>query len=97
MKHFYSRGVSHFHKHSVKLFIIIISLCTITNIVGLTQNNPLYTDSYIPEKIYLQTDNTVYTTDETIWFKAIVVNADDHSPSKLSGVLYVELICQEEM
>jgi hypothetical protein len=51
----------------------------------------------IVEKIYLQLDGKVYTTDKTIWFKAIVVNAADHVPTKLSGVLYVELIDPNEM
>ncbi|GAB5525393.1 MAG: TonB-dependent receptor plug domain-containing protein [Roseivirga sp.] len=46
----------------------------------------------LAEKIYLQTDGELYTNDQTIWYKAIVVNAANHRPSRLSGVLYVELI-----
>jgi len=46
----------------------------------------------LAEKIYLQLGSKIYTTNETIWFKAIVANADDHVPTKRSGVLYVELI-----
>ncbi|TAL66617.1 MAG: Plug domain-containing protein [Bacteroidetes bacterium] len=48
------------------------------------------------EKIYLQLDGKIYTTDKTIWFKSIVTNAADNVPSKLSGVLYVELIGPDE-
>ena len=48
------------------------------------------------EKIYLQLDSKVYTTDESIWFKAIVTNAASHVPGGLSGVLYVELIGPDE-
>ncbi|EAR00306.1 hypothetical protein [Maribacter sp. HTCC2170] len=44
------------------------------------------------EKIYLQLDGGVYTTDQTVWFKAIVVNASYHESSVDSGVLHVELI-----
>lgn len=44
------------------------------------------------EKIYLQLDANVYTTNSNIWFKAIVTNAANHEASLLSGVLYVELI-----
>ncbi len=44
------------------------------------------------EKVYLQLDKTVYTSNETIWFKAIVTSASNHIPTDLSGVLYVELI-----
>ncbi len=45
-----------------------------------------------PEKIYLQLNSTVFTKDNSIWFKAIVVDSKDHQPTDLSGVLYVELI-----
>jgi hypothetical protein len=38
------------------------------------------------EKIYLQLDSKVYTTDKTIWFKSIVTNAIDHTPTTLSSV-----------
>lgn len=50
----------------------------------------------LAEKIYLQLDATIYTTDQTIWFKSIVTNATDHTPTTLSGVLYVELIGPNE-
>lgn len=55
-----------------------------------------YSHASIAEKIYLQLDNKIYTTDNAIWFKAIVVNAMDHVPTTLSGVLYVELIGPDE-
>ena len=55
-----------------------------------------YSHASFAEKIYLQLDSKVYTTDKTIWFKAIVTNAVDHAPSTLSRVLYVELIDSDE-
>ncbi len=45
-----------------------------------------------PEKIYLQLDSNEYTSNQTIWFKAIVTDSRDHTPTTLSGVLYVDLI-----
>ncbi|MGK7396941.1 MAG: hypothetical protein ACNS62_20360 [Candidatus Cyclobacteriaceae bacterium M3_2C_046] len=59
------------------------------------KNNDNFTDSIsynYAEKIYLQLDGKVYTTGNTIWFKAIVLRAQNHVPSTLSGVLNVELI-----
>ena len=50
----------------------------------------------LPEKVYLQLDNKVYTNDQTIWFKSIVTNAGNHVPTRLSRVLYVELISPSE-
>ncbi len=49
-----------------------------------------------PEKIYLQLDREVYATDNNIWFKSIVANAKYHTPTLLSGVLYIELIDPNE-
>lgn len=43
------------------------------------------------EKIYLQLSSTVFTTDNTVWFKAIVTDFAQ-LPTKLSSVLHVELI-----
>lgn len=61
-----------------------------------SQHNYKYSHDSRAEKIYLQLDSKVYTTDKTIWFKTIVINAVDHNPTILSGVLYVELIDPDE-
>ncbi|WP_308991841.1 hypothetical protein QLS71_006495 [Mariniflexile litorale] len=50
---------------------------------------------FYAEKIYLQLSSTVFTTDKTIWFKAIVTDLN-HTPTKLSGILHVELIDFDE-
>ena len=59
-------------------------------------SNNLYSFASWAEKIYLQLDSKVYTTDKTIWFKAIVTNAMDHTPTKVSAVLHVDLIDPNE-
>lgn len=51
-----------------------------------------YTHNALGEKIYLQIDNEAYTTNKTIWFKAVILNAATHEPNLSSNVLYVELI-----
>lgn len=43
------------------------------------------------EKIYLQLNSTVFTSDQTIWFKAVVTSVNQ-KPTILSKVLHVELI-----
>ncbi|MFD2724845.1 hypothetical protein [Hyunsoonleella rubra] len=57
--------------------------------------NPLHhkktTKNSFAEKIYLQLNNSVFTNEETIWFKAIVTDAKN-APTTLSGILHVELI-----
>jgi hypothetical protein len=55
-----------------------------------------YTRNYPQEKVYLHLDKPFYAAGEDIWFKAYVVEAEQHVPSPLSKVLYVELINQED-
>jgi hypothetical protein len=83
-------------KQLIRISISTISLCLILNSPTRSQDNHIYAYGPEPEKIYLQLDGKVYTTDKTIWFKSIVTNASDHSLTKLSGVLYVELIGPDE-
>jgi hypothetical protein len=80
----------------IRFSISTIMLCIILNSPARSQDNRIYSYGLEPEKIYLQLDGKVYTTDKTIWFKAIVTNASDHNLTKLSGVLYVELIGPDE-
>ncbi len=44
------------------------------------------------DKVYIQTDKPYYTTGETIWLKAYVVEAIQHLKSPHSQIVYVELI-----
>jgi hypothetical protein len=82
------------HLNRGRIFALTVLFSILIPFYGQAQHNDSI--SYLPEKIYLQLDSKVFTTDETILFKAIVVNADDHVPTNLSGVLYVELISPEE-
>lgn len=49
-------------------------------------------DVSVSEKIYIQLPSKVYANDQTIWFKAIVVNSKTQNPTSISSVLYVELV-----
>jgi hypothetical protein len=80
----------------IRFSISTISLCIILNSPTRSQDNRIYSYGLEPEKIYLQLDGKVYTTDKTIWFKSIITSASDHILTKLSGVLYVELIGPDE-
>ena len=72
--------------------IRILLLFSIYSLLTVAQQNEIASKSAFAEKIYLQLDSKVYTTDKTIWFKAVVAQAASHAPTKLSGVLYAELI-----
>src|SRR5664279_3255541 len=76
--------------------IKILLLFTFTSLLSVAQQNEVVSKAAVAEKIYLQLNSKIYTTDKTIWFKAIVTNASAHIPTKLSGVLYVDLIGPQE-
>ena len=44
------------------------------------------------EKVYVHMDNTCYFQGDTIWFAAYTRQTTDDLPSRMSGVLYVELL-----
>jgi len=80
-------------KFYIILTIIFVSVC-FTEAQNDGETNKPSREAYA-EKIYLQLSSTVFTSGETIWFKAIVTNSIN-KPSKLSGVIYVDLIDFDE-
>lgn len=44
------------------------------------------------EKLYVHFDKSIYTTQDTIWFKAYLLDESLKSPAQLSGLIYVEMI-----
>ncbi|MBK1441882.1 Plug domain-containing protein [Parapedobacter sp. ISTM3] len=72
---------------------IAFLLCTVS---VYAQSDRFVAHAAFAEKIYLQLDADVYTTDQPIWFKAVVVESASHRPSTMSGVLHVELIGPDE-
>ena len=83
-------------KKLIRFIVLTILFCVLLSFPSKSQINNNYSHASLAEKIYLQMDSKVYTTDKTIWFKSIVTNALDHTPTKLSGVLHVELIDPNE-
>jgi TonB-dependent SusC/RagA subfamily outer membrane receptor len=67
-----------------------------------TEDNPIlqsiikkYNDYFLrlpQQKVYLQLDKNHYNADETLWFKASLLNAENHRPDSSCTNLYVELI-----
>lgn len=49
------------------------------------------------EDVFIHTDKSIYTPGEDIWFKAYVLNDEDHLPSITSKVLFVSLIDKDNM
>ena len=66
-----------------------------SQLAAFVENINTFNHLYPQEKVYLHFDNTGYFLGETIWFKAYVVVAENHLPTVLSRVLYVELLSPE--
>ncbi len=82
----------------VLAFALIVSLTVpchaaspVDSLMKFAGNIHQFNTIFPQEKVYLQFDNTSYYTEETIWFKAFVVNASTLKRSD-SRVLYVDLL-----
>ncbi len=86
----------YFSRKIIGTMILTILFFVFLSFPSPAQEGNKYSPASFAEKIYLQLDGKVYTTDKTIWFKAVVTNAVDHTPTALSRVLHVELIGPDE-
>lgn len=59
---------------------------------GLASRFSHYQKAALPEKLFLHLDRPLYTTGETMWFKAYAVDGTHAQPLKLSKVAYVEVL-----
>lgn len=84
---FFKRGQ---FKHT--LCFLLVGLFFLRSYVAFGQESSLSYPISLAEKIFLTTDRSIYLNNQTLWVNAIVTKASDHSPSQLSGVLYIELI-----
>ena len=81
----------------MKHIISILFIC-LSNMTSQAQNSPSdlnrkfvnYLTSSLSESIYLQTDKPYYTTEDTIWLKAYVVNAQIYQPSPSNFVYRID-------
>lgn len=85
------------NKNYAKIIIILSLVFFLSSKnIGAQVNDLKVSNASLAEKIYLQLDRKVYTNGDTVWFKCIILNASEHIPSVLSGVLYVELIAEDK-
>lgn len=85
------------NKNHAKIIVVLFWFLFLLPLNINAQENVLNTsNATLAEKIYLQLDRKVYLNGDTIWFKCIVTDASYHTPTILSGILYVELIGADE-
>ncbi len=64
------------------------------------QSEPLdwlatYRSRFLPEKVFVHTDKSIYAGGETIWYATYLVDGQTHRPDSLSKLLHVELLSPE--
>ena len=74
------------------LSLSVVKAQEANSILGYINHVMLFNKTMPQEKIYLHFDNTGYFKGERMWYKAYVVNASDGRPTRLSRVLYVEML-----
>lgn len=83
----------------ISFYCLILVLCAFKTdndlINRLATTLAKFDQEYPQEKIYLHFDKPYYATQDTIWFKAYITEANTLLPTIISRVLYVEMISPE--
>src|SRR5688572_25284074 len=56
-----------------------------------------YYNTTLQEKLFIHTDQSLYLTGETLWFKIYNVDATLHKPLNVSKVAYIEILDKERV
>lgn len=73
-------------------FLLLWNVASATNITMIRQQILQNLRTHPQERVYLSFDNTYYKAGETLFFKADVISDLDGMATKLSSVLYVEVL-----
>lgn len=90
-----TRLIASCSRHCCRGLWVIVLLLHITSLHADaldTLEQRLSENRQIQEKVYVHTDNNCYFIGDTLWYKAYVLRADDHRPTDMSRLLYVELL-----
>ncbi|MDB5142974.1 MAG: hypothetical protein JWQ66_1687 [Mucilaginibacter sp.] len=88
---------------ALRFKLLMFSFVVLTNSMSFAQGGNLilsariealqrYAATHPTEKVHLHLDRPWYGLSDTIWFKAYTVSGEFHLPSRVSGVIYAELI-----
>ncbi len=87
-------------KRSTFYFVGIVSLLLIFAFINKPNDSIVkalldYHQTYVQEKVFVQTDKSIYSQGEDIWMKVYLINGISHAPTALSSLIYVQLINPE--
>jgi hypothetical protein len=77
----------------LSMMFSLIVLSSRAQVIQEVQNSfNLYKQGAMLEKIFVQTDKSVYLPGEIIWFKVYCVDGNDHRPLNMSKVVYIDVL-----
>jgi hypothetical protein len=82
---------------SIFILLFSIQLFAQTELATIQAKLSAFTQSQLPEKVFLHTDKSFYTAGEIVWFKMYVMDGIFHKPLSVSKVGYVELLDKENV
>jgi len=76
-------------KKTLRHFALLFALAVAITLTGLAQTMDYAGNK---EKVYVHTNHVFFKPGETLYFKLYVVKAKDQTPTRLSGVVYADII-----
>ena len=81
----------HVIRLSLSLLFVFVSTLCFSQVNAKAKNLTSVANSQQRQKIYLQTDRTFISINETVFFSAYVLNANSYKLTDRSKILYVEV------
>ena len=79
----------------ISLFSSVFAQTNPTTLEGWAERLEKFGKSIPQEQVFVHMDNSCYFLGDTIYYKAYVRRSDTGTPSRISGVLYAELLNQD--
>jgi TonB-dependent SusC/RagA subfamily outer membrane receptor len=73
-----------------KQYLLLLFVCSVLCAARLSAQSTAY--AYDKEKIYIASDHVFFAPGETIFFKTYLVRGSDNKPSRLSNIIYIEIM-----
>ena len=89
------RFISLLYAATLTLILSAQTVTAPTTLEGWKDRLETFGKSLPQEQVFVHLDNTCYFLGDTIYYKAYVRRSDTGTPSRVSGVLYAELLNQD--
>jgi len=71
--------------------LLILNCTALSAQQNLSRTLEDYRRQYLPEKVFVHTDKSIYAGGETVWAAVYLTDGQTHAPDSISGVVHLEL------